>query len=275
MTQTPKDPAIFFDFAEDRDIGSRKQQEDYGKFQVMDDGTPTQSLVYALADGMGGMAGGEVASRLVVNAFLHDLKNNAGSGMAEPQMLLHAMEAADASLGRLKQLESPELSAMGCTLCCAWLVDNRLYYLSVGDSLLYLIRSNKLWRLNDIHNHREDMRRLAEREGRDWFALEREPSIVQLGSRITSYIGGSGVNQVHCPEVAMELQAGDSLLVASDGILALTPREIVMSLRNESIEFPSASRCVSLLLDNVLSKRRARQDNVSIGLIRLKSPFFS
>ncbi len=272
----PPDPrseeAYLLDFAEDRDIGSRSHQEDYGQFEQLDaPASPCRDLVYALADGMGGLAGGEIASRVAVRAFLHALRETPGD-LTVPKSLLHAMQEADQALGRRKQCEPPELASMGCTLSCVRVQGKHLYYLSVGDSRIYLIRNNRLYQLNNIHNHREDMRRKAAEEGLDWESISRSPLMVSQGSRITSYLCGSGVPQVDCPDEPLKLQTGDCILVASDGILSLPLREVALALRTDSVADRTAARDVSRLLDRVLDRKARHQDNVSVGLIRLITP---
>lgn len=260
------------DFAEDRDIGSREHQEDFGQFELMDaPATPCRDLVYALADGMGGLAGGEIASRVAVRVFLRSLRE-APKELPVPEAMLYAMQQADQALGRRKQCEPPELASMGCTLSCVRVQGKKLYFLSVGDSRIYLIRDNRLYQLNTIHNHREDMRRKAEEEGLNWEELSRSPQIISQGSRITSYICGAGVNQVDCPSQPIELQIGDTILVSSDGLLSLPLKEVVQTLRTDSIADKTAARDVSRLLDRVIDRKARHQDNVSVGLIRLISP---
>lgn len=271
-SHSPETPANYLlDFAEDRDIGARAHQEDFGKFEQMDaPAAPCRDLVYALADGMGGLAGGEIASRVAVRAFLHSLRH-APEGVTIPQALLYSAQQADEALKRRKLCEPPELATMGCTLSCVRVQGNKLYFLSIGDSRIYLIRDNRLYQLNNIHNHREDMRRKAEEEGLDWEAISRSPQIIRQGSRITSYLSGAGIQQADCPTQPIELKIGDCILVASDGILSLPLREVVQILRQESVADRTAARDVSRLLDHVIDRKAKHQDNVSVGLIRLIS----
>lgn len=262
---------LFLDFAEDRDIGSREHQEDFGQFEQPDaPASPCRNLVYALADGMGGLAGGEIASRVVVNTFLRALRE-APACFTEPEVLLSAMQQADQALKLRKQSEPPELASMGCTLSCVWIKGKQLYLLSVGDSRIYLIRDKRLYQLNTLHNHREDMRRKAEEEGLNWEEVSRTPSVVKQGSRITSYMSGGGVPQADCPTRPLELRAGDIVLVSSDGLLSLPLKEVVQTLCTSSPTEETAAEDVSRLLDKVIDRKVKNQDNVSVGLIRVIS----
>lgn len=254
-------------FAVDQDMGARKNQEDYALAQPLNPGaSPCRELLCVLADGMGGYAGGEVASRVVVTSFVRVFKSlcatETGTGM-----LIQAAQQADEALRNRKACEPAELSSMGATLCAAWIKNGQLYFINVGDSLIYLLRDNQLYRLNHRHNHREDMQRQAISRGLDWAVVSQTDSVIRYGSRITSYIGGTGISQIHCPECPLALQRGDVILLASDGLLTLTNREIAESMRPH----PGATvqQDVEHMLDLVLAKKARHQDNVSAVLVRI------
>lgn len=260
--------ACILDFAEDWDIGRRERQEDFGMFVPMGHSSaPCRDLLYVLSDGMGGYAGGEIASNIVVRAFVHAIRESEEQELI-PARLLQALQAADAALAGRKRREGPQLASMGCTLSCVWIRNNRLYHMGVGDSPIYLMRANRLYLVNRLHNHREDTRRKAQAEGLDWESIGKTPEMLRCGGMITSYLSGAGISQVDLPEKPVHLEAGDSILVASDGILTLTATEIARALRTDSVCDRTAARDVAALLDLVLSKNKPTQDNVSAGLIR-------
>lgn len=271
--QKAQNAALTLDFALATDIGCRENQEDYAMFIPMDgaaEGGACSELFFALADGMGGMAGGEIASQLVVRAFTRHIKESAASGMGEDERMVSALRAADAALGKRKEREPDELSSMGCTFCGVWVREQRLHFISAGDSLIFFLRGSKFYLLNQLHNHREDMRRMAEREGRDWSELQHMPDIVQYGSRITSYIGGEGIAQTDVPDAPLPLQPGDCILVASDGLLTLSHERIAAILRYGQQSFLPATRITNMMMNAVLDIGKPRQDNVTFGLIQIK-----
>lgn len=255
-------------FADDRDIGSRENQEDFALCSPVGAASgPCSEVICALADGMGGHAGGEIASRVAVSAFVRVLKSAHYEEGKEYLAMINAAQTADSALYRRLLSEPEELRSMGCTLCSAWIKNGKLFFLNVGDSLIFLMRDKRLYLLNHRHNYREDMRRRAFYEGLDWAEISRQDAVVRYGSRITAYLGGRGIEQADCPAQPIELLAGDTVLLASDGLLTLTEREIAEAL------LPVPGRDIKgdaeHVLECVLSKKAPKQDNVSVVLIRM------
>lgn len=255
-------------FAEDRDIGKRANQEDYALCTPIGaESSPSAEVICALADGMGGLAAGEIASRVAVSAFSRVLKTAAVAPGEEPLAMVRAAQEADAAMHRRILSETGDVSSMGCTLCSAWVKQGKLYFLNIGDSLIYLLRDKCLYQLNHRHNHREDMRLRAEREGLNWAEVSQMESIVKFGSRVTSYLSGHGIDQAQCPAEPLMLEQGDTILLASDGILTLTENEIAQALL--PVHGRNVAGDVEALLELVLSKEAPRQDNVSAVIIRM------
>ncbi len=128
---------------------SGKNNEDrfaVAAFQLESDRTP--ALVAALADGIGGHPGGEVAAQLVIEALLAALARSSGR---DP---VHQLEAAVVEAGRAvtrASQEAPEHAGMGATLAAIWVIGARLYVAYVGDSRIYLLRQGELRRLSIDH----------------------------------------------------------------------------------------------------------------------------
>ena len=120
-----------------------------------------------LADGMGGHAGGAVASETVIRAFPEGFEETEGSLAARFNA---GVDSANRSV-REKQLADPALADMGTTLLAAVVIGATLYWVSVGDSPLWLCREGRLSRLNADHSMRPlllelvELGRLTEAEG--------------------------------------------------------------------------------------------------------------
>ena len=126
---------MVFSCASHSDIGHRDNQEDVcGCVQ-----TPT-GLLAALADGMGGHAAGEVASRLAVSTVLE-------SPLPVLQARFEAAQKAILDVARHR----PETRGLGCTLTAALLQASTLSWCHLGDSRLYLYRRSVLKRLTLDH----------------------------------------------------------------------------------------------------------------------------
>src|SRR3990172_10315093 len=101
-----------------------------------------------VADGLGVHRAGEVAAERAVETIARRV---AQSDASQPTAILQAaiIQASQAILYRSESRR--EWKGMGSTCLCAWLVDDRLYIASVGNSRLFLLRGRKLHQLNVVH----------------------------------------------------------------------------------------------------------------------------
>ncbi|MBI2301507.1 MAG: Stp1/IreP family PP2C-type Ser/Thr phosphatase [Armatimonadetes bacterium] len=123
------------------DVGrTRTENEDSSVVEELPDG-----LLCAVADGMGGHAAGEVASRIAVDS-LAELAHIARKG----QVLLPSIEkAAERAHQEILEAAREGREGMGCTLTVAAVRPGRLEWLHVGDSRAYLLRDGDLRQLTD------------------------------------------------------------------------------------------------------------------------------
>lgn len=119
-------------------VGQREHNED--AFLALDD-----RGIYAVADGMGGHAAGEVASRSVI----HTLQHWSGRG---PRSIVHTLEAVfvAAHAALLRDIaQNPARRGMGTTFTAAVINGDQLNVAHVGDSACYLLRGGKAKRLTE------------------------------------------------------------------------------------------------------------------------------
>ena len=195
------------------------QEDDFDTLEgdVLGDGGPPGVLM-VLADGMGGEAAGEVASRTVVEAFMNGFGNSAGNACARFQTCL---EAATDSLREQAEAD-PELDGMGSTVVAAHYDGRELSWLSVGDSPMWLFTGGNLLRLNADHSMAPVLDRLA-RDG------ELSPGEARCDSRrnmLRSAVTAAEAALVDCAKRSCRLHPHDCLLIASDGIQTLAEEDI-------------------------------------------------
>ena len=215
--------------------GGRPYQEDSWALATLGDG----SLLAIVADGMGGHAGGAVASRLAVDAFV--LAVEQGGGLADG--LQDANEAV-----RLGALGKPDLNGMGATVVAAHVRGDEVRWISVGDSPFYLVSAGKLERLNADHSMAPQIDALVERGMLTAEEAEHHPGRHTLreavmGDPLTLIDKGS-----------RRLVAGDRLLLCSDGVQTLSVEQIAAQ----------AARPASVLVEAVLAVAKDHQDNVTV-----------
>ena len=114
----------------------------------MDTGEHADELLLVLADGMGGHAGGDVASGLVVEHFFKAYINSHAN---IPEALRNSLNSANEQLANAV-VETPELRGMGTTLIGCVIRENLMYWVSVGDSPMWVLRNGALQRINADHS---------------------------------------------------------------------------------------------------------------------------
>ncbi|HEX6395631.1 MAG TPA: Stp1/IreP family PP2C-type Ser/Thr phosphatase [Acidimicrobiales bacterium] len=206
--------------------------------------------LFAVADGMGGAAAGEVASATAVEG-LQDAFGQAGE--ATPEALMEAARTANRAVWNQAEA-NPEMRGMGTTLVALALVDGgRLAAVNIGDSRLYLLRGDEFRQVTSDHNLVAEL--VA--EGR----ISKEEA--EFHPRRNIMTRALGVD----PDVEVDLfveepRPGDRYLLCSDGL----PRELrddhmVSILRR----FADPEEAAKELVDE--AKRRGGNDNITAVVV--------
>ena len=137
-------PVFDFDATSALSKGQRSTQEDA---IIADFARGTGVGVAVLADGMGGHAAGDIASKIVVTEVFSDLMFRRGDLQAFEKTVTEALkEAALAANSCLRDHVQayPDTRGMGSTLVASVLIGRHLYWISIGDSPLFLFRDGQL-----------------------------------------------------------------------------------------------------------------------------------
>ena len=130
--------------------GARDYQEDAFLITHLTDVEGNPSALVIVADGMGGHAAGNVASNMAVQAFNKHVST--GYPTDKPaEILRECVLKANASIHETVK-ETPALAGMGCTMVAAIIEGNKLWWVSVGDSHIYVIRNKELIKKNADHS---------------------------------------------------------------------------------------------------------------------------
>lgn len=230
------------------------QQDSYG--WVVDPGFRRigEQRVLLVADGMGGHAGGAMASRTVIEAFAAGFRDSRG---AISERLEDSLWRANRAVENAVR-ESPSLRGMGATLAAAHIAGGRfLRWLSVGDSPMWRLSNGKLMRLNRDHSMTPLLRQLVELG----YMTPGEAAMNRRNHRLRSVVMGADIPLIDLQDDAVKLEPGDVLIVASDGIETLGENEIAaVAVANAT----SPAAMVTALLGAVRAKRMPRQDNATV-----------
>ena len=216
---------------------------------------PVASLL-AVADGVGGLAGGELASRMTVQVISEYLGELAGCYQGldverEHRFLDQLTEAVERAHARLTETFEGH-SKPATTLTMAVLLWPRAYIVHVGDSRVYLLRRGRLRQVTRDQTMGEiavDLGLLTEER-----AKERG-----MYNVLASAVGGDLV-----PTVGLvDLEHGDSLVLCTDGLTKHVTDERIAQIVGAS---PSAERACHTLIDEALAG--GGSDNVTVIVAR-------
>ncbi|WP_369140224.1 PP2C family protein-serine/threonine phosphatase [Modestobacter versicolor] len=189
----------------------------------------------AVADGMGGHAAGDVASKVVIAALEH-LDDDAPSG----DLLQALRQAVFDGSEHLREVirESPHLEGMGTTLTAVLFAGGRLGLCHVGDSRAYLMRDGELAQIT----HDDTFVQSLIDDGR---ITEEEANSHPQRSLLLRALNGQDVE----PDLSMrDARAGDRYLICSDGLSGVVSHETIASAMSDPDPQATADRLIELAL---------------------------
>ena len=183
-----------------------------------------------VADGMGGHAGGQVASQVAIDAtseyvlntipWFYRLSKTSDEDFRDE--LKAALEHAHTKILSAQQ-KSPEYRTMATTLTMAYFASRWMYVVHAGDSRCYVIRDEKIHLLTRDHSIAQ---LLVEKGEMDELTASTSP----LSHRLYNSIGGHPGNPLS-PEVSKcELLPGDVVLLCTDGLTRHVPDETILKV---------------------------------------------
>jgi len=212
-----------------------------------------EKQIFVVADGMGGYAGGEVASALAVDVIRLVIASSPGENPLE--ILREACYQANNRIFETAKTNS-EYAGMGTTLTAAWLQQDKIYLAHVGDSRAYLIRDGMITSLTKDHS-------LVGELMREGGLTEAEAMVHPQKNILTRALGCNAFVEVDLSE--HELLHGDLLLLCTDGMSNLISSEEMAGIINEEKNIRQA---VETLLN--LALERGGYDNITVILVSNK-----
>ncbi len=235
--------------------GARDYQEDAFLITNLTDSKGKPSALIIVADGMGGHAAGNVASNMAVQAFSKSI-NTGYPTEAVSEILNESLLKANASITDTVK-ETPALDGMGCTMIGVIIEGRNLWWVSVGDSHLYLLRERKLTKLNADHSYGGFLDRM-EAAGTP---VDAEPGLSR--NMLMSAVTGTDIAEIDCPPSPFTLEHGDKLVVCSDGLDTLSEGKIIQY----SDWADNSKECSEALMDAVEDAAMPRQDNTTAVVV--------
>ncbi|MBC6416049.1 MAG: serine/threonine-protein phosphatase [Bdellovibrionales bacterium] len=209
--------------------------------------------IYAIADGMGGHKGGEIASATSIQALQDFLKEAYKEENFSPETYLpHAFHEANEQVFNKSQEGNKKLIGMGTTLVACMIWKDKVFFANVGDSRAYLLRDSEIWRITEDHS-------IINSQLKNGLVEEEQLPFLTHSNLITRSIG-------FFPEIQVDLFIRDLLpkenfLLCSDGLNELSEKEI----NNLALKYaPEAlpKQCVKNVLD------KEANDNITVIVVQ-------
>jgi protein phosphatase len=248
------------------DVG-RKRTSNEDSFAIAE-----PQRLFVVADGMGGHAAGEVASRLAVDSIARHISGSdprneptvpasfrspgpeEAALPAPARRVLNAIRLANQEIVRSIRKNTAQ-RGMGTTVVAAHLVANRAFIGSVGDSRAYLVRGGAIRQLTSDHTFVNEQVRLG--------TLTASEARHHPARNILTRAVGSQ-DDVQADLIEQDLQPNDMLLLCSDGLTGmLEDDDILRTLATHTDDLPAACRA---LVD--LANSRGGDDNVTVVLVK-------
>ena len=214
-------------------------------------------LLLAVADGMGGHAKGEEASKIALNAIARTVIPELFNDTPFTELLEKGIQNANQDILDYTA-KHPESSGMGTTSVCAVVKGNEVNLANVGDSRAYVISDDEIRPVTKDHSYVQ--------------ALVDEGKITQAEARehpkkniITKAVGISP--SIEADKSILTLGSNESLLLCCDGVIAHLPDEDIHKIINDS---PDPQSACQKIVDT--ANERGGSDNISLIILSAGGP---
>lgn len=211
--------------------------------------------LFAIADGMGGHTGGEIASSLAIKILSDHMKQAVKSPDFLPRpALLEAIKKANHSIFEQSKKNKNTLTGMGTTLAACFFWDDTCYAVNVGDSRVYLFESSSLWRLTEDHS-------LLNHQLKKGLITENQKHLMVDSNVITRSVGF--LPQVEVDLFKRKLSKNDIFIICSDGLHGMIDDEKISEICKKYTPKELSEQCIQSALD------AGGSDNVSVVVVTL------
>ncbi len=251
-------PNLFFDIAADSIQGTRESQQDFAYFY-----TDEREVFAIICDGMGGMEEGGLASQTAISRITQDFKQMHPLTSPDDFFRKTAQRANQAVLS-LRNGSGGRMDT-GSTLIAVYIQENRMYWVSVGDSQIYHIREREIRPVNRRHNYRLSLAAQLNSGKIDQATYDAEEK-TKIADALISFIGIEDLSLVDTGAAPVEILKDDLIVLCSDGIYkSLNDYRICAMARDNDIDMAVAAERMNAM---ALRYGGAGQDNTTVIILK-------
>ena len=242
---------LYVDIGNAQIIGTREKQDDSFATSIQDYG-----VMGIVADGIGGYINGNLASQIAVETYLdefekRDVTNNLNYYFQKTAVL--ANERIRDEFGEAKG---------GTTVVAVVLIEDKMYWTSVGDSNIAVFRDGRIIEVNrkeNVKNWLEDQYRAG--------AIGKEEALGSpMDKRLVNYVGYDGFKKADESDRPIFLKKKDKVLIYSDGVETLSQIELESILGKRK----NAQDLADEIMQAIEEKKVRSKDNSTIIILSLK-----
>ena len=204
-----------------------------------------------VADGMGGHAAGDYASRCAVETMVDYIENAAKEQTVS--VLDAAIQAANTAV-LTKSMSDREYAGMGTTLVCGVIENGTIYAANVGDSRMYVI-SDRIEQITMDHSLVEEMVRMGQID-RERARSHPDKNVITRAVGVRPQVGADFFD--------VTLENGDTVLFCSDGLTNMVSDERIFQIVKNSKTLEEAGK--TLVAE---ANQNGGSDNISVILARM------
>ena len=205
------------------------------------------------------MADGGKASRTAIEMMIQGFSNiEKLSEVNIPEFFKSGIYAIDKAIYNFPKENG---KGSGTTMVACIAEDDRLYWASVGDSRIYIIRGNEMQQVTRDHNY---WLRLQEMVSNGQMTME-EARAKKQKEALISFLGIGNVSLMDINSVPFQMQLGDVIMLCSDGITKTLPDDQIKRIITADAVKPADK--AKALVDAAIHANSHSQDNTSVALI--------
>lgn len=211
--------------------------------------------LYAVSDGVGGAAAGEVASHIFIKTCATAFRNHQESDVDRPSLLRESFLTANHHIHNFTK-QCTDSTGMGCTGDLLTFADGKYFLGHVGDSRCYLLRNGRLSQLTKDHT--------VNQEKIDLGLIDKAHAAQYPSNAIYLAVGHMRGQQ---PDIYIdEIKQNDIFLLCSDGLSDMVSNEDISSiLINRNVDL---NKTAQMLID--AANIEGGKDNVTVVLVNIK-----